>query len=100
MRIIINTPWSHCRRVVNGHLQSSDAAPATAATNVAELTKDHFKLIREKQELLQKDSLLNAENEGRERGAPCPDCTSPRPSDAVESHWIALAVLMVHSSLS
>ena len=57
-------PWREACPELAEELDEIQAALRDIGEQVAELTKYQFKLIREKQELLQKVSLLTAENEG------------------------------------
>ena len=57
-------PWREACPELAEELDEIQTALHDTGEQVAELTQHHFKLIREKQELLQKVSLLTAENEG------------------------------------
>ena len=63
-RVAPRVPWREACPELAEELDEIQAALRDTGEQVAELTQHHFKLIREKQELLQKVSLLTAENEG------------------------------------
>ena len=57
-------PWREACPELAEELDEIQTALHDTGEQVAELTQHHFKLIREKQDLLQKSALLTAENEG------------------------------------
>ena len=63
-RGVPRVPWREACPELAEELDEIQAALRDTGEQVAELTQHHFRLIREKQELLQKIALLTAENEG------------------------------------